>query len=436
MDNLRLPDGFLIGAATASYQVEGASYEDGRTDCIWDTFSRVPGAVYAGNDGKVACDQYNRYKEDIDIMAKLGFEAYRFSVAWSRIIPHADGKVNAKGIRHYQDMIDYLHSKGMKATCTVFHWDLPQYLQDKGGWENRATAEAFAVYARTLFESFKDSIDSWITINEPFCICHLGHLLGVHAPGKKDVEAFTKAVHNVNLAHGLALREYRAIGLKAPIGITLNPSTPRPATRRAEDVKAARIATDFETNVFLDPLMGSGYPAVFDKSKADIRKGDMELIAGKIDFLGINFYNEIAVEADSSAPLGYSGVPNWSRLTDIGWPITPDGLMNQLRYLSSKTGTLPFYITENGYAAADRVENGKVHDYERIDYLLAHLKVCQAAVEEGIPLKGYYVWSFIDNFEWAEGYSKRFGIVYCDYKTMERIPKDSAYFMRDVIARN
>ncbi len=436
MDNLRLPEDFLIGTATASYQVEGAGREDGRTDCIWDTFAHVPGAVFSGADGKVACDQYHRYKEDIALMSNLGFDSYRFSVAWSRIFPHDDGILNKKGIAYYTSLIDELHKNGMKAALTIYHWDLPQYLQDKGGWTNRETAYAYEKYAATLFEKLGDKVDYWITMNEPFCICHLGHLLGCHAPGHKDLTEWHKAVHHVNLAHGLALKKYREMGLKAPIGITLNPTTPRPATRKAEDIKATEICRNVETMVFLSPLMGNGYPEEFDKSKVEIKAGDMELISGKIDFMGINFYNEGAVYADKETLFGYNFAPNWQDTTQMGWPITPDGLFNQLSFFDEYTNHLPLYITENGLASDDVPVNGRIHDKLRINYLMAHLKMCQKAIENNINLKGYYVWSFIDNFEWAEGYSKRFGIVYCDYKTMERIPKDSAYFMRDVIARN
>lgn len=435
MDNLLLPEDFLIGTATASYQVEGASKEGGRTDCIWDTFAHVPGAVYAGADGKVACDQYHRYEEDIKLMAKLGFESYRFSVSWSRIFPQNDNIVNEEGINYYKALIKCLHDNGMKAALTIYHWDLPQYLQDIGGWANRETSIAFANYAKTLFIELNNSVDYWITINEPFCICHLGHLFGVHAPGIKDLTTFNKTVHNVNLAHGMAVKEYRKLNLKAPIGITLNPSTPRPASRRAEDIKAAEIAREFETEVFLAPLMGKPYPEVFHKEDCQIEEKDMELIAQKIDFMGINFYQEGAVYTDEANPLGYSWAPNWQDTTAMDWPITPDGLYNQLKFFDEYTNHLPLYITENGLASDDVVENGRVHDKQRIEYIKAHLKICQKAIENKVNLKGYYVWSFIDNFEWAFGYSRRFGIVYCDYQTLARTPKDSAYFMRDVIAR-
>lgn len=436
MDNLLLPKDFLIGTATASYQVEGATKEGGRTDCIWDTFSYVPGAVYMGCDGKVACDQYHRYEEDVALMADLGFESYRFSVSWSRIFPHDDNKINEEGITYYKNLISYLKRHNMKVALTIYHWDLPQYLQDKGGWANRQTSYAFCEYAKILFRELGSSVDYWITINEPFCICHLGHLFGVHAPGIKNYETFTKTVHNVNLAHGLAVREYRKMNLKAPIGITLNPSTPRPMSRKQEDIDAANRALALETSVFLDPIMGKPYPEIFDTSKIDIQDGDMEIISEKLDFMGINFYKEEAICNDPTSPLSYSAAPNWQDITDIGWAITPDGLLNQLRYFQKATNDLPLYITENGIACADILENGRVHDKERISYLKSHLKMCQIATEEGINLKGYYVWSFLDNFEWAEGYSKRFGIVYCDYKTLKRYPKDSAFFLRDVIARN
>jgi beta-glucosidase len=439
MHKLDFPADFLWGAATASYQVEGAGHEGGRSECIWDTFARKPGAVYGGENGEVACDQYHRYKEDIALMAELGFKSYRFSIAWPRIIPGGDdGKVNREGVAYYKDLIKELHAKGIKATATIYHWDLPQSLEDKGGWTERHTAEAFADFAKVCFAELGDTVDQWITINEPFCAAYLGYYAGVHAPGIKDVNKAIRAVHHINLAHGLAVKAYRATGLKAPIGITWNPSTPRPATASEADKKAALVARALETEVFMLPVLGKGYPDIVVKDlklPLPIQEGDLAVIAQKIDFLGVNFYNEQPVAYDPNADFKYSAKPSWQNTSDMGWPVTPGGLERQLLWIASIAGDIPIYITENGYASPDEPDaNGRIHDIERIKYVRQHLAVCRSLIKQGIKLKGYYAWSFMDNFEWAFGYTKRFGIVHVDYTTQKRTPKDSAYFFRDVIA--
>lgn len=432
MHTIPFPQDFLWGCATASYQVEGATTEDGRSDSIWDTFSKVPGATYQGDDGKTACDQYHRYKEDIALMAKLGFSSYRFSIAWPRIIPTGTGEVNEKGIAYYRALCEELHRHGMSACATLYHWDLPECLSQKGGWTNRQSAYDFASYAKVCFELLGDVVDRWITINEPFCITYLGYLAGVHAPGHKSMDETVKAIHYINLAHALAVKEYRALGLTAPIGITLNPQASRPATRRKEDIRACLKAIAYGTEVFLGPLMGKGYPEL--GLSFPIEKGDMELIAKPIDFLGVNYYQESVIADDEAAPRGYSHVPCWEETTDMGWAINSDGLIRLLVYLDEYTNHLPLYITENGMANDDHLINGRVHDKARIDYLRLHLEAASEAINAGINLKGYFIWSFMDNYEWAKGYSKRFGIVYCDYETLARYPKDSAYYLRDVIA--
>jgi beta-glucosidase len=444
MQRLKFPKDFLWGTATASYQVEGAAHEGGRSDSIWDTFARRPGAVYAGENGDVACDQYHRYKEDIALMAELGFKSYRFSVAWPRIIPGGTGKVNPEGIAYYRALCDELHKQGLKACATLYHWDLPQVLQDRGGWPERFICDAITEYAKVCFAELGDCVDQWITINEPWCIAYLGYDRGVHAPGIGDLKLALRAVHHVNLAHGMILRAYRETGLKAPIGITWNLSTPRPATARKKDIKAAAAARAVDSEVFVYPVMGRGYPEIVTKDFGfdfPIRKGDLDLIAGKIDFVGINYYFENAVGFDPKARFKYSDKPFWQDVTDMGWPVVPGGLKRQLAWVREVSEAvygvpgLPIYITENGCARRDCPEaGGRVHDRERIEYLKQHFTVCTEAIEEGINLKGYFVWSLLDNFEWANGYSKRFGIVYIDYNTQKRIPKDSAYFLRDIMA--
>ncbi|MDR1949675.1 MAG: beta-glucosidase [Spirochaetaceae bacterium] len=438
MPKLDFPDDFVWGTATASYQVEGAGHEGGRSECIWDTFSRIPGAVYGGENGEIACDQYHRYREDIALMAELGFKSYRFSIAWPRVIPAGTGKVNPEGIAYYRALCDELHKNGIKACATIYHWDLPQVLQDKGGWADRSIVEAFTEYAKVCFAELGKYVDQWITINEPFCVTYLGYYYGVHAPGIRDIDQAIKTVHHVNLAHGSAVKAYRKTGLTAPIGITWNPSTPRPATKNRADKKAALTARALETEVFIYPVLGKGYPDIVTRDLGltlPVKPGDLETIAQPIDFIGVNYYNESPVAFDKKAPFKYSSKPSWQETSEMGWPTVPQGLARQLRWIQEVSGGIPMYITENGYARNDEVDaEGRVHDRERIHYVRKHLEVCRDLIKEGINLKGYYAWSFADNFEWAYGYTKRFGIVYVDYTTQKRYPKDSAYFFRDVIA--
>ena len=457
MEKLVFPKDFVWGTATASYQVEGAAREGGRSKSIWDTFARRPGAVNAGENGDVACDQYHRYEEDVALMAELGFNSYRFSLAWPRIIPDplepGGGKVNREGIAYYRKLCTELHKKGLTACATIYHWDLPQSLEDAGGWANRATVDAFREYVKVCYKELGDLIDFWITINEPYCIAYLGYLYGVHAPGHKDREKALAAVHHINMAHGTAVQEHRNSGLKTPIGITWNANTPRPATNSEADKKAVNIARAFETEIFMFPCLGKGYPEIVTKElglNIPIKDGDMEIIAQPIDFIGINFYNESPVTADENAPLKYSVKPSWQSVTGMNWPITPAGLGRLLEWTAEVSkGTfanaegkeIPIYITENGCAYEDTVippsagaHNGRVHDKQRVEYFQQHLAVCADAIKKGVPLKGYYVWSLLDNFEWAYGYSKRFGIIHVDFKTLKRTIKDSGYFLRDVIA--
>ncbi|HCM28789.1 MAG: beta-glucosidase [Treponema sp. GWB1_62_6] len=442
MSSTSFPDDFLWGSATASFQVEGAAREDGRSESIWDRFCRIPGKVHAGDNGDVSCDQYHRYPEDIALMKKLGIKAYRFSVAWPRIVPGGTGETNPAGIAYYKRLIAALLEAGIEPVLTLYHWDLPQSLEDSGGWTNRATAEAFAEFARTCYREFGPSVRRWITLNEPFCAAYLGYLYGTHAPGIRDAGTAYRAVHHLNLAHGLALKAFRETGLPGEIGIVWNLSTPRPATRRPEDRRAAERIIDHDTRMFTDPVLGKGYPAsvVAERSIAlPIESGDMALISRPIDFIGLNYYNERPVSGDADDPRVVLDEPSCERVTDMDWPVVPEGLLRQLRWITTEAGGIPLYITENGSAERDApvLEAGgkrRVHDTDRIAYLRLHLDACARAIAEGIPLKGYFVWSFIDNFEWAFGYSKRFGIVYCDYATMERIPKDSFYYYRDAIA--
>ena len=440
-----LPDDFIIGTATASYQVEGAGDEDGRTPCIWDDFAKVPGAVHEQQDGKVAADQYHRYKEDIKLMSELGFGYYRFSISWSRVLPNGGTEVNPKGIEYYKNLCKELHARGMKACCTIYHWDMPVEVQAQGGWADRETAYRLTDLAKVLFRELGDLVDMWITINEAMCITFLGYLTGFHAPGIKDLQQFIDSVHHVNLAHGLIMQEYRRTGLKAPMGITHNLEYPRPATRNQKDRLAAEHHTDLRSGLFMSPIFRRCYPDYVVNElgwKFPVKDGDMDLISQPLDFLGINYYSEHVVMWSDTEPFNLTHAPRWEETTSgIGWNITPHGLVRLLKWTSSYTGSkLPLYITENGAACDDKPEKNprtgeeRVHDTQRVQYLSDHLNMCAEAIRQGVNLKGYFCWSFIDNYEWTFGYSMRFGIVYCDYATQKRIPKDSAYFLRDVMA--
>ena len=443
MEKLVFPKDFFWGSSTASYQVEGATHEGGRGECIWDTFARKPGAVYAGENGDVACDQYHRYEEDIALMAELGLQSYRFSIAWPRIFPTGKGKVNQEGIAFYRKLCEALRKHNIHTCVTLYHWDLPQALEDEGGWTNRSILESFEEYVKVCYKELGDLVDMWITINEPFCIAHLGYLWGVHAPGHRDIEKALAAAHHVNMAHGIAVREYRKTGLKAPIGITWNPSTPRPATRSEADKKAADISRALSTEIYMFPCLGKGYPDIekITGKKLPVKDGDLDVIAQPIDFIGVNYYSESPAAADESAVFKHTMKPFWQDTTFMGWPYTPGGLERQLLWITEISkgafgkAEIPIYITENGCACDDILTpDGRVHDKDRINYLQQHLAVCADVIKKGVPLKGYYVWSLLDNFEWAFGYTKRFGIIHIDFRTMKRTPKDSAYFLRDTIA--
>jgi beta-glucosidase len=437
---MHFPEDFLFGSATASYQVEGAYNENGRTMSIWDTFCRIPGAVRHGHTGDRTCDQYHRYMEDIELMYQAGLQAYRFSLSWSRIFPGGKDVPNQAGFDYYNRLIDALLEKGIRPAITLYHWDLPQELEDKGGWTARDTAERFADYTSACFTTFGDRVDSWITLNEPWCSSHLGYLYGEHAPGIRDRSKAYRAVHHLNLAHGLGVQRFRSMNIKGEIGITLNLSTPRAATGHPEDIHAADRATDGQSRLYMDPIFGRGYPRrhldIEPAVSMPIQTGDMEIIASPIDFLGLNYYWEEVVSYEGSSPEEYTRVPSHHKKTAMNWDIVPEGLYRQIKWVHENYGPLDLYITENGAAFPDQLDESgnRCRDPERIDYLKKHLQVCKRLCSEGIPLKGYFLWSLLDNFEWAHGYTKRFGIIYTDYGDLRRIPKDSYYFYRDIIA--
>ena len=447
---LRFPPGFVWGAATASYQIEGAAHEDGRGPSIWDTFARTPGKVFAGHTGDVACDHYHRYRDDVALMAELGLASYRFSVAWPRIQPDGTGPVNVRGLDFYDRLTDELIGHGIDPVVTLYHWDLPQPLQDRGGWTVRETAEAFAEYAQIVHARLGDRVRTWTTLNEPWCSAYLGYASGRHAPGVTDPASAFRAVHHLLLGHGLAARALRAAGAQN-VGITLNPASVLPLEEEnAADVEAARIIDGLNNRIFLDPMVKGHYPADMLEHMRRfvdldfIRDGDTEIIHAPIDVLGVNFYQPAYVSAKPGQPAneenpGSEGIAfrePVGPVTDMDWQIEPAGLTRLLERLHRDYG-VPMLITENGAAYPDGPgADGQVHDTRRVEYLDGHLRACHQAIANGVDLRGYFVWSLMDNFEWAEGYAKRFGIVHVDYRTQARLPKQSAWWYSEVIKRN
>jgi beta-glucosidase len=460
------PDGFVWGSATAAYQIEGAAAEDGRKPSIWDTFSHTAGKVHGGDTGDVACDHYHRLDGDLDLMAELDLRAYRFSVSWSRVVPDGSGKVNQPGLDFYQRLVDGLLARGINPLLTLYHWDLPQALDDLGGWLSRDTADRFAEYALVVGEALGDRVSAITTLNEPFCSAFLGYGSGEHAPGVRDNAAALKAAHHLNLAHGRAVSALRGVvPPECALSITLNLAQVEPATDSDEDAWAARHVDDLANGVFLEPILRGAYA---DRLITDtqhitdwefVRGGDLVDIATPINLLGVNYYSPTKVaavvehaSADRLATTGghHGSVaalwPGTDRAhsvaqpgpyTDMGWPIDPDGLTRLLIRVGRDYPDLPLVVTENGAAFADhRSPDGSVHDTNRVAYLRDHLLAVRRAIDAGVDVRGYYVWSLLDNFEWAWGYSKRFGIVYVDYETLERAPKDSARWFRDVIRGN
>jgi beta-glucosidase len=434
---------FLWGVATASYQVEGAVSEDGRGPSIWDTFSRTPGNVMHGHTGDVSVDQYHRYEEDCALMRDLGVGAYRYSLAWPRIQPTGSGPFNSRGFDYYKRLGDELHRSGIRRVATLYHWDLPQPLEDSGGWPARDTALRFAEYAARCFEELRDYVDMWTTLNEPWCSSVLGYLVGEHAPGVRDRSASWAAAHHLLLAHGLAVKAFRQSSSSgSEIGITLNMESPRPATCREEDRDAADRLMDMRSRFYLDPILGRPYPqrhfAVYPgETPPPVLDGDMEIIATPVDFLGINFYHEPVVAADREHPEGFRLVESYHETTSMGWPITPRGLYRHLRWVWDQTeGRYPLYVTENGCAMPDELteEGTRCHDPGRVRYLREHFSAALDAINDGVNVRGYFLWSLIDNFEWSYGYTRRFGIVYADYIDQRRVPKDSYFYFREVIS--
>jgi beta-glucosidase len=429
---------FVWGVATSSYQIEGAANEGGRGQSIWDTFCKVPGKVANFDNGDIACDHYHRYKEDLDLMKWMGVKAYRFSVAWPRVIPDGVGRVNEMGLDFYDRLIDSLLEREIAPWLTMYHWDLPEALQIRGGWNNREVVEWFGEYAEVLTSRFGDRVKNWMTLNEPLCSAWLGHLYGDMAPGIKDLQTALNVSHHLLMSHGLACQVIRSNVSEANVGIVINVTPAVPATDSQEDSNAAQLADGFDNRWFLDPVFGRTYPAdVIDTLGAspEIHSGDMKLIAQDLDFLGVNFYFRQTVAADqNSKPLPIRSVNRENvKRTAMNWEVHPQAFEEILLRISKEYSPKAIYITENGSAWNDEVINGEIIDDERIDYLARHLDVMRSAKNQGAPILGYFAWSFLDNFEWAYGYEKRFGLIYVDYKTQKRTPKKSAFFYRQLL---
>lgn len=452
MKSSAFPKGFVWGSATSAYQVEGAWQEDGKGASIWDRFAHTPGRIHDGTNGDVACDHYHRWKDDVALLKELGQRAYRLSVAWPRILPGGRGAVNQKGLDFYSRLTDELLSAGITPFVTLYHWDLPQALQDEGGWPLRATAEAFVEFADVTTRRLGDRVKHWITHNEPWCSGLLGHQIGEQAPGLRDFRAGLEATHHILLSHGWAVPVIRRNSPGCEVGITLNLTHGEAASPSAADHEALREFDGYFNRWFLDLVHGRGYPA--DKTAEYIRAGhlppeglvfardgDEAAIGVACDFLGINYYSRhvarssVVPEHENHPPTNPRGpADQW---TDFGWEIYPEGLYRLLMRTWLEYSPRKIYVTENGCSFGDAPgPDGRVRDARRIDFLRRHFLAAHRALEAGAPLAGYFVWSLMDNFEWAHGFRQRFGLVWVDYATQRRIPKDSALWFRDVIAAN
>ncbi len=432
---LRFPDGFVWGAATSSYQIEGAVNADGRGESIWDRYASRPGNILDGSTGATACEHYERMPQDVALMKSLGLNSYRFSIAWPRVLPQGTGAVNAAGLDFYDRLVDELLAAKIAPLATLYHWDLPQALQDRGGWANRDVAHWFSDYARVVWDRLGDRVQRWATLNEPWCSAFLGHATGEHAPGKFNYGEAYQTVHHLLMAHGLAVQQFRQGGYGGEIGIVVNLDHFMAASDSAADQAALQRANDENCNLFLEPLYHGRYPqALLDwigPHQAQVQAGDLELIRQPMDFLGINYYKTYQVGYAvnggllklRSTPVSAPGMG----LTEMGWGIYPTGLTALLKDVAKNFGSPQLYITENGCALADTPDaNGFVADWGRVNYVRDHLHAAHEAIQAGVDLRGYYAWSLMDNFEWSWGYGPRFGMVRVDFETQQRIPKQSA----------
>ena len=429
------PEHFVWGVATSAFQIEGAARADGKGPSIWDRFCEQPGAIADGSSGEVACDHYHRLDEDLDLVAALGVDAYRFSVSWPRVQPAGRGAWNERGLGFYDRLVDGLLSRGVKPYLTLNHWDLPQALQEQGGWASRDTVQRFVDYALGVNARLGDRLAAITTHNEPWVIATLGHETGSFAPGLKNRAMAAQVSHHLLLSHGLAVQALRAQGSRAQLGIVLNLAPIHAATERDTDRAHATLEDGRLVRWYMDPLFRGAYPddvlAFLGADAPRVEPGDMEAIATPMDFLGINYYSRTVASADGSWRAGSSGLS----LTDMGWEVYPSGLTELLLRLHRDWRLPPLYVKENGAAFRDELVDGQVHDTERVAYLAAHIAAVGEALAQGVPMAGYMVWSLLDNFEWASGYAKRFGLVHVDYATQRRTLKDSARWYRDFLRR-
>jgi len=440
MTEVRFPKGFLWGAATAAYQVEGSPLADGAGPSIWHRFSHTPGRMVNGDTGDVACDHYHRYAEDVSLMRDLGLGAYRFSVSWSRVLPEGTGRVNERGLDFYKRLVDELQRAGIRPMATLYHWDLPAVLDDRGGWLNRDVADWFAEYANVVFSALDDRVEFWATLNEPWVVVDGGYLHGALAPGHRNLFETPIASHNLLRAHGRAVQAYRAAG-KHQIGIVVNLEPKYPASDSAEDRAANERADAYMNRQYLDPIFLRAYPREFPEMLGeawpDFPASDFDTIAQPLDFVGINYYKRAVTQYDASFVIERAKrlEPQPAIYTEVGWEVFPRGLTDILTWFRDRYGAMPLYITENGAAFYDppTAITDPVEDPLRVFYLREHLAALSRAIEEGVDVRGYFVWSLLDNLEWSLGYTKRFGIIHVDFATQKRTFKRSALVYRDII---
>jgi beta-glucosidase len=448
---MSFPKDFIWGVASSSYQIEGTAHDYGRGPSVWDTFSHTEGKIKNNDTGDIACDHYHKFREDVALMKQIGIKAYRFSISWSRILPEGTGRINEAGLKFYNDLVDELLKAGIEPFVTLFHWDLPQALQDRGGWHNREIADWFSEYTKVVVDALSDRVSYWMTFNEPLCHILLGHFTGKHAPGEMlPVREIFKLIHNMNLAHGKAVQTIRKYARrKSIVGFVPNPGTGVPASDKQEDLDAARAYTlsgvsdgIYSNGWWLDPILLGEYPKDgIERMGKDfpsdiIKEGDMELISQPLDFLGLNLYTGKIIKYDENHGFKVCPPGNGYDQNALKWHVLPQTLYYSPKFLYEKY-KLPIIIAENGATLPDWVSlDGKVHDPNRIDYMHRYLKELRRASEEGIDIRGYFAWSLLDNFEWAEGYNERFGLIHVDFNTLQRTPKDSYYWYADIISHN
>jgi beta-glucosidase len=443
-DSHRFPKSFLWGASTSAYQIEGSPLADGAGPSIWQRFAHSPGRTTNGDTGDVACDHYRRFRDDVKLMSDLGLQAYRFSISWSRIFPEGTGAVNARGLDFYEQLVDALLAANIKPNATLFHWDLPAALDDRGGWLNRDVADWFGEYAAAVYKRLGDRVPMWATLNEPWVVTDGGYLHGALAPGHRNLFEAPIATHNLMRAHGRGVQAFRAEARAGQIGLVVNLEPKDPASSSEADKKAVQRGDAYMNRQYLDPVFKGKYPAemkdIFGDAWPDFPADDFKLIGQKIDFLGINYYTRGVVRDDPSAlpvRIVYVRQPEHA-YTETGWEMHPPSLTRTLLWVTERYGRIPLYITENGAAFYDAPHSidGRVDDPLRVWYYREHLKAAREAIAQGADLRGYFAWSLLDNYEWSLGYSKRFGIVHVNYATQERTPKASALYYRDVIRSN